>query len=142
VTRKYSKHTFLKVQFAGDDLDKLSTYNTNDKQNYIVGYLHKLIKDGFKIGHYHFDYLAYSNSQLKVAQCWFACPTTLNFAEVELSMGDFSKEKNVLKKHARRGQCFSTSKYTCNLEPDQISTCPDVKRNGYCFTDGVGYVHP
>lgn len=84
----------------------------------MVGYVHKMISEGFRLGSSTFNFLAYSNSQLKAAQCWFACKKTLDFEEVERSMGDFSKELNILKKHARRGQCFSTSKYTCTLEKD------------------------
>ena len=59
------------------------------------------------------------------------------------SCGDFSKEKNLLKKYARRGQCFSTAKFVLHLHPSMLlSNLPDIKRNGYCFTDGVGYISP
>ena len=58
-------------------------------------------------------------------------------------MGDFSLEKNVLKRQARRGQCFSTSVKICNMEPEQVlQGIPDIQRNGYTFTDGVGYISP
>ena len=56
-------------------------------------------------------------------------------------MGDFSKETNVLKKFARKGQCFSTSKHMCIMKPDEvIFGVEDIVRNGYTFTDGVGYI--
>jgi RNA-dependent RNA polymerase len=59
------------------------------------------------------------------------------------SCGDFSKEKNILKKYARRGQCFSTAKFVFQLHPSQIMTnYPDIKRNNYCFTDGSGHISP
>ena len=58
-------------------------------------------------------------------------------------MGNFDKEKNILKKFARKGQCFSTSKLVCELEKDQVTLgLKDIERNGYCFTDGVGYISP
>mmetsp|Transcript_15834 Transcript_15834/g.21430 ORF Transcript_15834/g.21430 Transcript_15834/m.21430 type:complete len:183 (+) Transcript_15834:1280-1828(+) len=58
-------------------------------------------------------------------------------------MGDFSKEKNILKKYARRGQCFSTSKRICELTSEQVTFgLADIERNGYTFTDGVGYISP
>lgn len=58
-------------------------------------------------------------------------------------MGNFDKEKNILKKFARKGQCFSTSKLVCKLEPDQVTLgVEDILRNGHCFTDGVGYISP
>lgn len=57
------------------------------------------------------------------------------------SMGDFSQEKNILKKYARRGQCFSTAKFIMELKPNELqSGYPDIKRNGYTFTDGCGHI--
>ena len=56
-------------------------------------------------------------------------------------MGDFSKEKNVLKKFARKGQCFSTSNFICTMQPDEVTFgVPDIERNDHIFTDGVGYI--
>ena len=58
-------------------------------------------------------------------------------------MGDFSKEKNVLKKFARKGQCFSSSKHVCIMQPDEVTFgVQDIERNGFTFTDGVGYISP
>jgi len=58
-------------------------------------------------------------------------------------MGDFNQEKNVLKKQARRGQCFSSSKFVCVLNPDELTlNVEDIERNGFTFTDGVGYISP
>ena len=56
-------------------------------------------------------------------------------------MGSFDFEKNILKRYARRGQCFSTSKFIMSLEKDKvIFNYPDIKRNGYTFTDGCGQI--
>ena len=56
-------------------------------------------------------------------------------------MGNFDNETNILKKFARKGQCFSTSKFVGTLEPKEVVlNVQDIKRNGYCFTDGVGYI--
>ena len=56
-------------------------------------------------------------------------------------MGNFDSETNILKKFARKGQCFSTSKLICELKPDEVTFgVEDIKRNGFCFTDGVGYI--
>jgi len=45
-----------------------------------------------------------------------ACHVTED--DIEKYMGNFDKEKNVLKKYARKGQCFSTSKYILTLTKD------------------------
>ena len=42
-------------------------------------------------------------------------------------MGNFSQEKNVLKKFARKGQCFSTSRFVCAMRPDEVVlNVPDI----------------
>ena len=65
----------------------------------------------------------------------------LNEDQIIESCGDFSKEKNILKRYARRGQCFSTAKFVTMIHPSQIIiNYPDIKRNGYCFTDGAGHI--
>ncbi len=49
----------------------------------------------------------------------------------------------MLKREARKGQCFSTTSYVDRLQPsdiDQGALFPDVERNGFCFTDGSGFV--
>ena len=57
------------------------------------------------------------------------------------SLGDFSHEKNILKKFSRRGQCFSTSKFICELEASEIlPVIEDLKKGEYNFTDGCGHV--
>lgn len=62
--------------------------------------------------------------------------------EIVAFMGNFDNEHNILKKFARKGQCFSTSKYITTLVPHQvqIGVLPDIKRDGFCFTDGVGMI--
>ena len=58
-------------------------------------------------------------------------------------MGDFSKENNILKRFARKGQCFSTSRHICEMQPEEVTFgVEDIERNGYTFTDGVGYISP
>jgi len=56
-------------------------------------------------------------------------------------MGNFDSEKNVLKKYARKGQCFSTSTFIKKMNPAEVEMgIPDIKSNGFIFTDGVGHI--
>ena len=56
-------------------------------------------------------------------------------------MGSFDHETNLLKRFARKGQCFSTSKFVADLNPEAVEmNTPDIKRNGFNFTDGFGYI--
>ena len=63
-------------------------------------------------------------------------------AEIVAFVGDFDNEYNILKKFELKGQCFITSKYITTLVPEQvqIGVLPDIKRDGFCFTDGVGLI--
>jgi hypothetical protein len=57
-------------------------------------------------------------------------------------MGNFDSEDKILKKYARRGQCFSTTQNVGELESSKVQTIEDVKRNEFCFTDGCGNINP
>ena len=65
----------------------------------------------------------------------------MSTVEIDRYMGDFSSEHNILKKYARKGQCFSTSTFVQKLRADQVVLgLPDIKRNGFTFTDGSGHI--
>lgn len=65
----------------------------------------------------------------------------MNEETIIKSLGEFDSEKNILKKYARRGQCFSTTKYILKLNPNEVDfNIPDVMRNGFNFSDGCGYI--
>jgi RNA-dependent RNA polymerase len=58
-------------------------------------------------------------------------------------MGYFDGEKNILKRYARRGQCFSTTQNMQKLHKEEISVgYPDIERNGFVFSDGCGWIEP
>lgn len=65
------------------------------------------------IGSLHFKFIGYSNSQLKAHSCWILCDnnpfSNLEESKINAFMGNFDHEQNILKKFARKGQCFSTS---------------------------------
>lgn len=110
-----------------------------------LGTVNLLIKIGIEIGNLHVAFLGYSNSQLKSHSTWFLCENNpwhpISEEVITEYMGDFSKEKNILKKFARKGQCFSSSKFVQQLDTSQVTLdVEDIKRNGYTFSDGVGYI--
>lgn len=93
---------------------------------------------GITIGDRHFEFLACGNSQMREHGAYFFASTEhIKAADIRRWMGQFSHIRNVAKHAARLGQCFSTSRAinTCKVEIREI---PDVERNGYTFTDGVG----
>ncbi|KAM3397307.1 hypothetical protein P3S68_000819 [Capsicum galapagoense] len=53
-------------------------------------------------------------------------------------MGKF-RYRNVAKCAARMGQCFSSTHATVEVLPSEVnSKLPDIERNGYVFSDGIG----
>jgi len=89
----------------------------------LLGYIHSILKNGFYVGRsLKNSFLSYSNSQLKNHTCWFLSELEggVNEKNIIESMGDFSKEKNILKRYARRGQCFSTTKNVKILSINQV----------------------
>lgn len=104
---------------------------------------------GIKLGDRSLKFLGYSNSMLKERQCWFFCDNdpdvdTLNVGRdnVLKNFGTFHHETNVLKRNARIGQLFTVSKEICLLKEEEVKkgVLKDIKRNGFCFTDGVGTI--
>ena len=62
-------------------------------------------------------------------------------------LGEFDATQGQLKMYARRGQCFTTTKYITKLEPSQLELIDDIERpkedepgEKYCFTDGCGNI--
>lgn len=122
VLRKYKNFlpNFIRLTFTNEKLEKGYYFNgSSEKNNFILGYIYKIVAKGFWLGNLEFRFLSYSNSQLKNHSAWFLCSNNPNCAitesEIERYMGNFDKEKNVLKKYARKGQCFSTSKFIMTL---------------------------
>lgn len=123
--RKFKKFlpNFIRLSFVNEKLEKGYYFNgEGEKNNFILGYIYKIVSSGFRMGTLEFQFLSYSNSQLKSHSAWFLCRNNpdciISEEEIVRYMGNFDKEKNILKKYARKGQCFSTSKFICNLRKD------------------------
>ncbi|KAJ4148758.1 hypothetical protein NW765_014449 [Fusarium oxysporum] len=96
---------------------------------------------GVRIGDRFYEFLAFGNSQLRVNGAYFFCPTEhLSCDDIRRWMGQFSHIKVVAKYAARLGQCFSTTRELHAISAPAIQQIPDIERNGYCFTDGIGKI--
>lgn len=146
VLRQYKdwQTQFIRLSFVTEQLDK--GYYFGDRDRLLLGYIHSILKNGFYVGRsLKNEFLSYSNSQLKNHTCWYLSkvPNGIDEAQIIQSMGDFSQEKNVLKRYARRGQCFSTTKKVLDLRKELVcQDYPDIERNGHVFSDGCGLIHP
>lgn len=146
VLRQYKEYhvQFIRLSFVQEDLDKGFYFNENSR--FLLGYIHSILKNGFFAGRgLQNTFLSYSNSQLKNHTCWFLAQVEggINEKVIISKMGSFEHEKNILKRYARRGQCFSTTKNVAILSRDDVSFgLSDIERDGFNFSDGCGLIHP
>ena len=123
VLRQYKdwQTQFIRLSFVTEQLDQ--GYYFGERDRLLLGYIHSILKNGFYVGRsLKNEFLSYSNSQLKNHTCWYLSkvPNGIDEAQIIESMGDFSQEKNVLKRYARRGQCFSTTKKVLDLRTELV----------------------
>ncbi|XP_030959743.1 probable RNA-dependent RNA polymerase 1 [Quercus lobata] len=155
VLRNYPEDidNFLRVSFVDEDLDKLhatvlsscASSANGERQTGIYDRILSILRNGIVIGGKKFEFLAYSNSQLRENSVWmFASRTGLTAADIREWMGDFREIRNVAKYSARLGQSFSSSRETVSVSRHEVENIPDVEieRKGisYCFSDGIGKI--
>ncbi|KAL3731284.1 hypothetical protein ACJRO7_028199 [Eucalyptus globulus] len=155
VLRRYSKYidNFIRISFVDEDLDKM--YSTDLSPRTASGHgrtdiyerILSILKNGIKIGDKHFEFLAFSSSQLRENSAWMFAPTDgTTAATIRAKMGKFSAIRNVAKYAARLGQSLSSSTETLNVGRDEVELIPDIEVKSlvedmnYTFSDGIGKI--
>ncbi|KJZ69606.1 hypothetical protein HIM_10994 [Hirsutella minnesotensis 3608] len=142
VMRKYSHlaDRFLRVQFTEES--EQGRIATNRMQNELVWKrVLRSLYQGIRIGDRIYEFLGFGSSQLRQCGAFFFCPTEhVTCDDIRQWMGDFTHIKTVAKYAARLGQCFSTTREIRGISQPQRQEIPDIERNGYCFTDGIGII--
>lgn len=141
------QHHFIRIQFS-DDNQQVPFYN--DKTKPLLEYVRSLMQDGVTVGNRTLRFIGYSNSQLKMRQCYFICVDDPQFKlhnngqELLEAQGNFNAIANLLLRNARIGQLFSTTKTICTLAEDEliIGGLEEIERNDFNFTDGIGSISP
>ncbi|TVU15539.1 hypothetical protein EJB05_39064, partial [Eragrostis curvula] len=152
VVRKYLADidNFLRVSFVDEDCEKLrsvdlsprSVSGNNSRRTALYYRVLSVLSDGITIGDKHFEFLAFSSSQLRDNSTWmFASREGLTASDIRKWMGDFRKIRNVAKYAARLGQSFSSSTETLKVQEYEVEKIPDIT-NGtrYIFSDGIGKI--
>jgi RNA-dependent RNA polymerase len=144
VMRKYNPENFITVSFR-DENDRSMTSSSPRSLEEPVKRIKNFLLRGLMVGGRKYEFLGCSNSQLRIHGCWMysqdpANPVTVD--EIRRWMGEISDIHCVAVYVSRLGQFFSSSTNTIDLSGDDytITEVPDVVRNGYCFTDGVGSI--
>ena len=143
VIRKYRHYEdrFLRVKFT-DELYKGKIMSNEDStMNEVFTRIKRAMMNGIYVGGRHYEFLAFGNSQFREGGAYFFASTSgCSAQDIRGAMGEHIKERTVAKYCARLGQAFATTRATPLTVDDK--EIPDVERNGYCFTDGVGKISP
>lgn len=148
VLRNYSKENkegrFLRVQFTDEKAEgRINACADKIRNDGLFTRVFRVISNGIRIGDRHYEFLAFGNSQFRENGAYFFCPPAyLSCDDIRQWMGTFSHINVVAKYAARLGQCFSTTRAIRGLSAPDLVKIPDIERNGYCFTDGVGKISP
>ncbi|KAG5592415.1 hypothetical protein H5410_042929 [Solanum commersonii] len=158
VLRNY-KHVadrFLRVTFMDEGMRNLNrnvltyyastivreiTSKSNPQKTAIFQRVKTMLSQGFYLCGRRYSFLAFSANQLRDRSAWFfAEHPKISVPSIISWMGRFSN-KNVAKYAARMGQCFSSTFATVEILPSEVySKLPDIERNGYIFSDGIGMI--
>ncbi|PTB70536.1 RdRP-domain-containing protein [Trichoderma citrinoviride] len=131
---------FLRVQFVEETEIGRMAMNSRNKED-IWKKLLRTLYQGIQIGDRHYQFLAFGSSQLRQCGAYFFCPTDhISCDDIRRWMGEVGHIRIVAKYAARLGQCFSTTREMRGLPIPDVRSIPDIERNGYCFTDGVGII--
>ncbi|KAM3243573.1 hypothetical protein ACQJBY_055491 [Aegilops geniculata] len=146
VVRHYAADldNFLRISFVDEDCEKLrstdlsqrSAPGNNARRTALYNRVLSVLSNGITIGDKHFDFLAFSSSQLRDNSAWmFASRPGLSASDIREWMGDFRNIRNVAKYAARLGQSFSSSTETLKVRKYEVKEAPDVtngtKYGGY-----------
>ncbi|CAF1118346.1 unnamed protein product [Rotaria sordida] len=150
-------HRALRHRIFTDIDDFCLVYFKPDKPGQYINqcrHYEMVLKSDIRICNIRYHFLGASNSQLREHSYWFV--RAESFEEIDekrKQLGDFSKITNVGKYVARLGLWFSKSiptGITLNYTEDFdrrvqngeycVTKIDDIERNGYCFTDGNGFI--
>lgn len=139
ITREYAAiaDRFLRVKFSDEKMEGVLRSMSNGRADATFDRVRRAMKNGIVVAGRYYEFLAFGNSQFREHGAYFYAPTSTKSADdVRSSLGRFDHIKTVAKFGARLGQCFSTTR--AMRVKVTIVKIPDIERNGYCFTDGVG----
>ncbi|XP_021822322.1 RNA-dependent RNA polymerase 6 [Prunus avium] len=159
VLRKYKEvaDRFLRVTFMDEGMQKINsnvlnyyvapivkeiTSNSYFQKTNVFKRFRTILNDGFYLCGRKYTFLAFSSNQLRDRSAWFFAEcVNISVGNITSWMGKFNN-KNVAKCAARMGQCFSSTYATVEVPSSEVNDIPDIERNGYVFSDGIGMITP
>eukprot|EP01018_Ginkgo_biloba_P010063 Gb_08298 [translate_table: standard] len=149
---------FLRVAFMDDSMEAMSSIvltvptapivrevysSATSYRTAIFKRVKNILHNGFELCGRNYSFLAFSANQLRDRSAWFfAGGESIHVQDIRDWMGKFPKF-NVAKCAARMGQCFSSTYCTVEVPLSEVERkLPDIERNGYNFSDGIGKITP
>ncbi len=145
ILRRYKnvQHHFVRVQFTDELLDGRLRASEIDRDDELYTRVYRVMMHGIRMGKWHWKFLAFGNSQVRESGAFFFCEPdgkSITCDSIREWMGNFSHISSVAKLAARLGQCFSTTRLLHCISSPRIVKIPDVEKDGFCYTDGVGKI--
>ncbi|KAM1200837.1 hypothetical protein ACFX2I_017061 [Malus domestica] len=160
VLRKYKEvaDRFLRVTFMDEGMQTINSHvlnsyvapivkeimtNASPQKTNVFKRVKTILTDGFYLCSRKYSFLAFSSNQLKDRSAWFfAEDMNIAILDIKKWMGKFAN-KNIAKCAARMGLCFSSTYATVDVPLSEVNfDLPDIKRNEYDFSDGIGKITP
>ncbi|KAF2691528.1 RdRP-domain-containing protein [Lentithecium fluviatile CBS 122367] len=144
IIRKYATDAdrFIRVKFSDEKTEGPIYSQHDDRSEALFDRVRRAMTNGIVVAGRYYEFLAFGNSQFREHGAYFYAPTDSKSADgIRASMGQFDHIKTAAKFGARLGQCFSTTRAIKSINV-KIEMIPDVERNGFTFTDGVGCISP
>ena len=138
---EHLRDRFIRVSFVDENYGSIFQARSDDM---FEKRLRPLVQNGIVVCGHTFQFLAYSNSQLREQGCWMydeSSPSDLPIPtadKIRASMGNLASIRIIGKYGSRMGQGLSSSTQTIRVSDNMVRTIPDVVRNSYTFSDGVG----
>nr|XP_043610442.1 RNA-dependent RNA polymerase 6-like [Erigeron canadensis] len=145
---------FLRVTFMDEGMKTLNNHVLNfyppsivkdfiPQKTTMFRRVKNILSNGFYLCGRRYCFLAFSANQLRDRSAWFFAENAkISCKDIISWMGKFDN-KNVAKCAARMGQCFSSTYATVEVPRHEVDLkLPDVERNGYVFSDGIGKISP
>ncbi|KAI8569071.1 hypothetical protein RHMOL_Rhmol02G0249700 [Rhododendron molle] len=149
---------FLRVTFMDEGMQTLNnsvfnffvapivkdlTSNTFPQKTAVFRRVKDILSEGFYLCGRKYSFLAFSSNQLRDRSAWFFAENKhIRVQNIVDWMGKFTN-RNTAKCAARMGQCFSSTYATVEVSPNEVDKeLPDIERNSYIFSDGIGKITP
>ncbi|EJW84764.1 RNA-dependent RNA polymerase, partial [Wuchereria bancrofti] len=164
VIRHFGEEYALRCVFRDDNGQRLVPKeftrgrSLQDQSLIIPDLIYRTLGTGLHIASRHYQFLAWSNSQMRDGGCYMYSDATVNdevhgemvynVEDIRRWMGDFTASKNVPKLMSRMGQCFTQAQPTIMLKKDDWKVEDDIlggivhPETGevFNFSDGVGRI--